>query len=96
MPGPVTHRIGVIGFGVWGTHALQESLTRLDGVGIAAVTAHDRKLFEVEPLFASEPEEQWRCPECGQLIFCDRDGLPDVCDYCAGRGSKELTNWKRL
>ena len=35
------HRVGVIGYGVWGTHALQESLLRLDGVEIAAVTAHD-------------------------------------------------------
>jgi len=42
MPGAQRHRVGVIGHGVWGTHALQESLARLDGVEIAAVTAHDR------------------------------------------------------
>ena len=36
------HRIGVIGYGVWGTHSLQESLARVDGVEIAAVHAHDR------------------------------------------------------
>jgi len=36
------HRVGVIGYGVWGTHALQENLLRHDGVEIAAVTAHDR------------------------------------------------------
>ena len=34
-----THKIGVIGYGVWGTHALQEDLARLDGVEIAAVHA---------------------------------------------------------
>lgn len=42
MTGQLRHRVGVIGYGVWGTHALQESLTRLEGVEIAAVTAHDR------------------------------------------------------
>lgn len=36
------HRIGVIGYGVWGTHALQEILLRQEGVELAAVHAHDR------------------------------------------------------
>ena len=36
------HKIGVIGYGVWGTHHLQDYMLRLDGVEIAAVHAHDR------------------------------------------------------
>ena len=36
------HRIGVIGYGVWGTHDLQQYMSQLDGVEIALVHAHDR------------------------------------------------------
>ncbi len=36
----------------------------------------------------------WECPDCGQTIAFEP--LPDVCDGCADKGSRELTNWKRL
>ncbi|MFH1567164.1 MAG: Gfo/Idh/MocA family oxidoreductase [Gemmatimonadota bacterium] len=42
MSAKARHRVGVVGYGVWGTHALQEYLARLPGVELAAVTADDR------------------------------------------------------
>ncbi|MBT4504119.1 MAG: Gfo/Idh/MocA family oxidoreductase, partial [Gemmatimonadetes bacterium] len=36
------HGIGVIGYGVWGTHSLQEILLRQEGVEMVGVSSHDR------------------------------------------------------
>ena len=60
------HKIGVIGYGVWGTHHLQDYMSRLDGVEIAAVHAHDRwgfHQYDDDPVPAArEYAEEKNCP----------------------------------
>jgi uncharacterized OB-fold protein len=35
---------------------------------------------------------RWRCPNCGQMYFCDaKEDPPDMCHYC-----RDMTTWERL
>jgi uncharacterized OB-fold protein len=35
---------------------------------------------------------RWRCPNCGQMYFCDaQEAPPDICHYC-----RDMTTWERL
>lgn len=35
---------------------------------------------------------RYRCPNCGQLYFCDSESEPpDICQYC-----RDMTTWQRL